>query len=270
VSRTLLQNGGLSPAKGQRSFAGCRLVSCLLLPIGPVRGQLLFLVPPFSCGRGKEEPTSGLEPLTCSLRVRGQRLLGLHRSKNPAWVSGFLFPALPVIAGRCVRVRATLGSSKASTPHRDGGLERPPEYPAPALPDLGDSTGGEARPHRPKVTSKVTSSLGRLSRPPRVLQHLAMKLTYSAPWLHHRMATMLTHLRARTHELLGKSSRVSAHRGSSRRCGSTTPRSAVGHPLILCPPVPPRRSRLLGSAFFPACRGPSWPKPCARRRRLGP
>ncbi len=57
------------------------------------------------------EPTSGLEPLTCSLRVCGRWLLSVARVCISAFLSGFLFPRLPTIAGYCVRVRVKLGSS---------------------------------------------------------------------------------------------------------------------------------------------------------------
>src|SRR5215216_4952590 len=37
---------------------------------------------------------------------------GLHGLAIPAYVKGFLFPALPTIAGYCVRVRVKLGSAR--------------------------------------------------------------------------------------------------------------------------------------------------------------
>jgi hypothetical protein len=46
----------------------------------------------------KREPTSGLEPLTCSLRVIGQALQG---TANAAYIEGFPFPALPHVAPYC-------------------------------------------------------------------------------------------------------------------------------------------------------------------------
>ena len=56
------------------------------------------------------EPTSGLEPLTCSLRVSGRRLLGVAESCNSRIDKGFVFPVLPIITRCCVRVRGKLGS----------------------------------------------------------------------------------------------------------------------------------------------------------------
>jgi hypothetical protein len=58
------------------------------------------------------EPTSGLEPLTCSsyeCAVSG--CWALQRFANTAYVSGSLFPRLLGIAEHCVRVRVKLGSS---------------------------------------------------------------------------------------------------------------------------------------------------------------
>jgi hypothetical protein len=46
-----------------------------------------------------EEPTSGLEPLYCSLRVITQALQGYA---NLAYLSGFSFPALLSVAPYCV------------------------------------------------------------------------------------------------------------------------------------------------------------------------
>jgi hypothetical protein len=58
------------------------------------------------------EPTSGLEPLTCSLRVIINRCRGLHRITNPAYLSRFLFSGLPGVARYCV----TGGVRVVSTP----------------------------------------------------------------------------------------------------------------------------------------------------------
>jgi hypothetical protein len=55
------------------------------------------------------EPTSGLETLTCSLRVRGQWLLVVARACEPRIGNGFSFPVLPTIAGHCIQVRVKWG-----------------------------------------------------------------------------------------------------------------------------------------------------------------
>ena len=52
--------------------------------------------------RNKREPTSGLEPLTCSLRVILRRCRGVQRVANPAYLSGFLFSGLLRVAPYCV------------------------------------------------------------------------------------------------------------------------------------------------------------------------
>ena len=55
------------------------------------------------CGfcRHKREPTSVLEPLTCSLRVINRMLQGLPRVANPAYLSCFLFSGLQCVAPYC-------------------------------------------------------------------------------------------------------------------------------------------------------------------------
>src|SRR5215203_3569803 len=53
-------------------------------------------------------PTSGLEPLTCSLRVCGQWLLGVARVCKSRISKRF---SVPCVAHYCVRVRVKLGSS---------------------------------------------------------------------------------------------------------------------------------------------------------------
>jgi hypothetical protein len=51
--------------------------------------------------RNKREPTSGLEPLTCSLGVIGQALQGFA---YPALGKGFLFPYCPLLQGNACRL----------------------------------------------------------------------------------------------------------------------------------------------------------------------
>jgi hypothetical protein len=55
-------------------------------------------------------PFYGILTLTCLLRVCGQRLLGIAQGCKTRIGKGFLFPALLLIAGHCVRVRVKLGS----------------------------------------------------------------------------------------------------------------------------------------------------------------
>ena len=50
----------------------------------------------------KREPTSGLEPLTCSLRVIIRRCRGLHEVANPAYSKRFPFSGLLSVAPYCV------------------------------------------------------------------------------------------------------------------------------------------------------------------------
>jgi hypothetical protein len=59
-------------------------------------------------------PTSGLEPLTCSLRVRGRSFLGVAEVCSSLYIRGFLFFGLPVVALCCIRVRVKLGSGDAN------------------------------------------------------------------------------------------------------------------------------------------------------------
>ena len=47
------------------------------------------------------EPTSGLEPLTCSLRVIGHVLQGVAGLANPVYLSRFLFSGLLRVAPYC-------------------------------------------------------------------------------------------------------------------------------------------------------------------------
>src|SRR5829696_2440396 len=48
------------------------------------------------------EPTSGLELLSCSLRVIGQALQGCAGGANPVYLSDFLCPGLLSVAPYCV------------------------------------------------------------------------------------------------------------------------------------------------------------------------
>jgi hypothetical protein len=50
-----------------------------------------------------EESTSGLEPLTCLLRVIIVRCRDLQEFANPPYLSRFLFSALPRVAPYCAR-----------------------------------------------------------------------------------------------------------------------------------------------------------------------
>jgi len=50
-----------------------------------------------------EEPTSGLEPLTCLLRVTIIRCRDLQEFATPPHLSRFLFSALPRVAPYCAR-----------------------------------------------------------------------------------------------------------------------------------------------------------------------
>jgi hypothetical protein len=59
----------------------------------------------------RREPTSGLEPLTCSLRVCGQWLLSVAGSCKSRMGNELPAPVLSTIAGHCVRVRVKLGSA---------------------------------------------------------------------------------------------------------------------------------------------------------------
>ena len=64
----------------------------------------------------KEEPTSGLEPLTPAHYERSVKgCWALHTLANPVFLRGFLCPALPTVAWYCVRVMVKLGSRGIST-----------------------------------------------------------------------------------------------------------------------------------------------------------
>src|SRR5215208_6536243 len=60
------------------------------------------------------EPTSGLEPLSCSLRVITHALQGLHRFANPAYLGGFLFSGLLRVAPYCAPGGIRLVSGRAT------------------------------------------------------------------------------------------------------------------------------------------------------------
>ena len=62
------------------------------------------------CSENKE-PSSVLEPLTGSLRVRGQWLPGVARPCEFRIGNGFSVPVLHIIARYCVWVRVKLGSA---------------------------------------------------------------------------------------------------------------------------------------------------------------
>jgi hypothetical protein len=61
--------------------------------------------------RQNKESTSGLEPLSCSLRVCGQWLLSVAGSCKSRMGNELPAPVLSTIAGHCVRVRVKLGSA---------------------------------------------------------------------------------------------------------------------------------------------------------------
>jgi hypothetical protein len=66
------------------------------------------------------EPTSGLEPLTCSLRVIAQALQVLARGCKPAFLSDFLCSGLLRVAPYCVpggiRVVSEVHRSRVANP----------------------------------------------------------------------------------------------------------------------------------------------------------
>ena len=70
------------------------------------------------------EPTSGLEPLTCSSRVIRQALQVLHRLTNTAYLSLVPCYALPRVASYCapggVRVVSTMSRIRSLTLPRLG------------------------------------------------------------------------------------------------------------------------------------------------------
>ena len=74
--------------------------AALLLPIPRWSERCLVSF----CGicRKNKESTSGLEPLTCSLRVITQALQGCAGMCNPPYLKGFLCPVLPCVAPYCV------------------------------------------------------------------------------------------------------------------------------------------------------------------------
>jgi hypothetical protein len=76
-----------------------------------------------------KEPTSGLEPLTCSLRVRKRKLLSITDGCETCILSRFLFSRLPCVAGCCasgsVRVVSEAGACP-SPPFRQKRRKRKP------------------------------------------------------------------------------------------------------------------------------------------------
>src|SRR5215203_5406818 len=74
----------------------------------------------FSCkSRQNKEPTSGLEPLTCSsYECAVRRCRGLHRLANSAYLSLFLFSTLLRVAPYCVPggIRVVSGAHGCMTP----------------------------------------------------------------------------------------------------------------------------------------------------------
>jgi hypothetical protein len=82
-----------------RSF-GIEATADVLLTKSPMFWSEAFCFYGFC--RKEREPTSGLEPLTCSLRVMHQTLQGFAWGCNAVYLEGFLFPALPCVAPYCV------------------------------------------------------------------------------------------------------------------------------------------------------------------------
>src|SRR5215210_2597890 len=81
-----------------------------------VTSQGFLYILRFSCkSRQNREPTSGLEPLTCSLRVIGQALQGVA---NPPYLKGLLFSGLLRVAPYCVLggIRLVSGSVAEALP----------------------------------------------------------------------------------------------------------------------------------------------------------
>jgi hypothetical protein len=80
------------------SFRGS--TAALLLPITRYEYQRLFAFYAFC--REKRKPTSGLEPLTCSLRVCGRAFLGVAGVCKSRIENGF---SVPCIAHHCRALR---------------------------------------------------------------------------------------------------------------------------------------------------------------------